>query len=295
MQLNDVLQTVDLKSMDRSISAQMQQMAVKGLEGGKVVYFPQLSFRLSTAERCFLSPDKVDPKSKNISYDIRQDRIGGSTCEGAEAQRLKLMMHRYALYSKQLMDQLFPGYATHLIQARTSFRPVEAAGRVSSYRKDDTRLHVDAFPASPVKGQRILRVFSNVNPHGKPRVWRVGEPFADVVERIAPRVRSQIPGLACLLKALRITKDIRTPYDHYMLQIHDTMKGDLKYQKEVEQIEVRFPSGCTWIVFSDQVSHAAMSGQHLFEQTFHLPVHGMQDPETSPLRVLEKHFKRKLL
>ena len=27
-------------------------------------------------------------------------------------------------------------------------------------------------------GTRLLRVFCNINPDGKPRLWRVGEPFA---------------------------------------------------------------------------------------------------------------------
>lgn len=44
-------------------------------------------------------------------------------------------------------------------------------------RADDRRLHVDAFPTRPNYGERILRVFANVNPAGVPRAWRVGEPF----------------------------------------------------------------------------------------------------------------------
>ena len=30
----------------------------------------------------------------------------------------------------------------------TFFRPAEVAGRLTTWRKDDTRLHIDAFPAS---------------------------------------------------------------------------------------------------------------------------------------------------
>jgi len=73
-----------------------------------------------------------------------------------------------------------------------------------------------------------------------------------------------------------------------MLQIHDRMKADLSYQAEVEQLAFDFPLGNTWIVFSGQVSHAAMAGQHLFEQTFYLPVTAMSDETKSPLRVLER-------
>ena len=276
-------------------SSEMKEKAIQALENGKVVFFPRLPFKMKADELRFLSPDKVDPKSKNISYDIRMDHLGGSLFDGEEALKLKEMVKRYAVHSRHLMEQLFPSYTSHAVQARTSFRPVEIAGRVSSYRKDDTLLHVDSFPANPVKGKRIIRVFANVNPDGKPRVWRIGEPFPDVVEKMAPRTTKPLPGLAFLLKLLKITKDYRTLYDHYMLQIHDTMKGDSLYQKNVKFQEVLFPPGSTWIVYTDQVSHAAMAGQHVFEQTFYLPPTAMQNVDTTPLRVLEKYFKNKLV
>jgi hypothetical protein len=66
------------------------------------------------------------------------------------------------------------------------------------------------------------------------------------------------------------------------------MKADLAYQKNAPQTEIQFPPGATWIVYTDCVSHAAMSGQHLFEQTFYLPVNAMQNPDKSPLHVLQK-------
>ena len=57
---------------------------------------------------------------------------------------------------------------------------------------------------------------------------------------------------------------------------------------------VEFPPGSTWMVFTDQVSHAAMSGQHALEQTFTLEVDGMAEPEHAPVRVLERLKGRKL-
>lgn len=290
-----VLEVFNLKSLDKPISKEMQQAAISALENGKVLFFPNFPFKLKQAEKCFLSPKKADPKSKNISYDIRTDRLGGTVCQGEEAKRLQEMMKRYAAHTRHLMFQLFPEYREYLVQARTSYRPVEASGRPSSYRKDDTRLHVDAFPATPTKGTRILRVFTNVNPHGKPRVWRLGESFPDVVSKMARKASAPLPGLAHVMKLLRITKDYRTLYDHYMLKMHDMMKGDLEYQKNVPQMEVQFPPDSTWMVYSDQVSHAAMSGQFMFTQDFNLPVHGLQNQATSPLRVLEKFLNRSLI
>ncbi len=72
-----------------------------------------------------------------------------------------------------------------------------------------------------------------------------------------------------------------------MLQLHDAMKADMDYQQRAEQIVHDFPAGSTWVCYTDQVSHAALAGQHQFEQTFKLSVAKMHDPRTSPLRVLE--------
>lgn len=288
-------ETFDICNWDGAISKETQEKAVKALEEGSVLYFPGLVYPLQQNELEFLTPEIVNPKSKNISYDIRSDRFQGSLCTGEKAEILKAMVKRYALTSRRFIENLIPHYKSTIIQAKTSFRPVEIYGRKSSYRKDDTLLHVDSFPSSPTKGERILRVFTNVHPGTKPRVWRVGEPFQDVVNKIAPRASHPIFGYAALLNLLGITKSYRTPYDHYMLEMHDIMKGDREYQKSVPQQEMLFPPGSSWMVYTDQVSHAAMSGQHVLEQTFHMPVTGLNDPETAPLRVLEKYFKRALV
>jgi hypothetical protein len=68
----------------------------------------------------------------------------------------------------------------------------------------------------------------------------------------------------------------------------------LRYQREVPQEQAEFAPGSTWICFSDQVMHAAMSGQFVFEQTFSLPVEGQDDPSRSPLRTLERMMGRRL-
>jgi hypothetical protein len=164
-----------------------------------------------------------------------------------------------------------------------------------SWRKDDTRLHIDAFPSRPNRGERILRVFSNVNPAGEDRVWRVGEPFEAMAARLLPRVRPQRPGEATLLHALRVTRTRRSEYDHLMLGLHDAAKSDLDYQRDSPQEEARFAPGTTWICFSDQVMHAAMSGQYMLEQTIHLPLDALYEPARSPLAVLQRLTGRGLV
>ena len=112
--------------------------------------------------------------------------------------------------------------------------------------------------------------------------------------RFLPRVTTTQAGSAVLLAALRITKGRRTPYDHLMLQLHDRVKADMGYQEQAPQVQLSFAPGSTWMVFTDQVLHAAMSGQYLFEQTFHLPVAAQRRPDLSPLRTLERLTGRAL-
>lgn len=232
--------------------------------------------------------------SKNISLDHPGGAPRGSSVDGAELSLLRGMVQRFAGASAVLLENLLPRYKPGLRQARTSFRPVDVAARVTSWRKDDSRLHVDAFPSSPLQGRRILRVFSNVNPHGQSRVWMLGEPFESVARRYLPSLRGPIWGAGPLLSWLGTTRGRRSAYDHYMLQLHDRMKADLEYQSKVARMVFEFRAGSTWIVFTDQVSHAAVAGQFALEQTSYVPVACMQDPSQAPLRTLERLAGREL-
>jgi hypothetical protein len=80
-----------------------------------------------------------------------------------------------------------------------------------------------------------------------------------------------------------------------MLGLHDAMKEDTRYQQEAPQARIEFVPGAVWTCFTDSVSHAAMSGQHAFEQTFYLPVGAMVSPALSPLRILEGLLSRPLV
>src|SRR5262249_45622057 len=104
-----------------------------------------------------------------------------------------------------------------------------------------------------------------------------------------------LPFSGYALALLRVTKTPRTPYDALMLQLHDRMKEDEDFQRGSPQTAFDFPAGSTWLTFTDQVSHAAMSGQYQLEQTFLLPVEAMQAPDRSPLRVLERLKQRALV
>jgi hypothetical protein len=289
----DPFHVLDAADWHHTFTHDQQAAAVRALERGQVLCFPLLACPVSPAEQRFLSPDVLDG-SKNVSYDPATGAVGGTSCVGSEKAELARLIGGFAVRTTRLLHNLLPMYRAGLRRGRTSLRPAEVAGRVTSWRKDDTRLHVDAFPSQPSRDKRLLRVFSNVNPHGRPRRWRVGEPFAAVARRFWPKLRGPLPMSGLLLRLFHVTKSTRTGYDHFMLQLHDTMKADGDYQKRAEQVVHDFPPGSTWVCYTDQVSHAALAGQHQFEQTFRLPVKRMHDADTSPLRVLERLAGRKL-
>ena len=261
--------------------------AGRALEMGDVVFLPDLRFEVEPAETLLFTP-AILGSSKNASYDPATARLGGTTAAGRDAETLRSFMRRFSDSAASLVGRLFPGYGDRIARGRASFRPAEIAGRQTTWRKDDTRLHVDAFPATPSGGRRILRVFSNVNPEGRARAWRLGDEFEAVARRFAPQLRLPLPGMGHLLALVRVTKTPRSAYDALMLQLHDAMKGDEAFQKGSPQSRVDLPSGSTWLAFTDQVSHAATSGQYQLEQTFLVPVAALERPEQSPLRVLER-------
>lgn len=283
--------TLDIDELS-TLDTSQQQLALAAIESGKVVYLPSYYYHLSTlAEENILSETILDGKHKNISYDIRSQHLGGFNKKHSNpslSQSLKTFMHDYASFSKNLVDTLLPQYSKNLQWGRTSYRPAEIKGRASSKRKDDTRVHVDSFVATPVNGLRILRVFCNINPYGEPRVWHLGEPFAKVMQRFADSLPDYNSNIAKFLKLVKVTKTLRSSYDHYQLHLHDTMKLDDDYQNTVKKNRMDFPALSTWLVFTDHVSHAALSGQFLLEQTFYLPVTAMATPELSPLKYWER-------
>lgn len=261
------------------------------LERGDVLVLPHLPFGLLESERGLLDPSYVSPKRKNISFNVDRGALRGVDEAVSEeiAASIQGLLERYHASTHSLITHLIPQYKGKLKGAVNTLRlnKVDKWGESNSFRKDDRRLHVDAFPSRPLQGQRILRIFTNVNPEGFSREWRVGEPFPQLAERLVPKIKPYSSIGAWFLNAFQITKSYRTHYDHIMLQMHDNMKMDQEYQDQGIQWDVDFRPGTTWICFSDQTPHAAMGGQYMLEQTFHLDVEDMVDPGQSPLKVLE--------
>ncbi len=292
--MTNPVSTLEIARWDTPLESAAAAAATLELERGSVLFLPRLDFALAASERRFLSPRWLEGTAKNVSYDPRRAHIAHTSATSHDRAQLVEMMARFSQHARALVTNVCPHYQDKMSYGLASFRPVETRGRETSRKKDDTRLHVDTFASRPNQGLRILRVFSNVNPDGAPRVWEIGEPFDAMAQRFARRVPPPTPGSAWLLEKLHITKGRRSPYDHIMLSLHDTAKRDDDYQRASPRTHVEFPAQSTWMVFTDRVMHSALAGQFLLEQTFYLPVPAMLDERYAPLRILENIYQRQL-
>jgi 3-deoxy-D-manno-oct-2-ulosonic acid (Kdo) hydroxylase len=289
------IEVVDLPPGQSPVVADTCYRSAQALEAGQILFLPRCGFTVPGSYQPLFSSTILHKGSKNISYSPATGKLYETTSKGRSLLLLQEMMRRFADFARKTVTRLLPIYRTGLVPARASFRPIEIEGRPMPWRKDDTRLHIDAFPSSPIQGNRILRLFCNVNPAGQTHLWRIGEPFEQTAGRFLPSIKPPFPFSSAVLMLTSTTKSRRTFYDHIMLSLQDRMKRDQRYQAEAEQVKVEFPAGSTWLAFTDQVSHATLRGQYQLEQTFLLDISRLHDQSTAPLHVLEKLAGRKLV
>jgi hypothetical protein len=206
-------------------------------------------------------------------------------------------------YSQQVIGfvrQFLAPYDGRYTLDYASFRPIEEEGRALPLHKRNDLLHVDAFPSRPTHGGRILRVFTNIHPQ-KPRVWNVGEDFPVLVDHLAKdagldrfAAAGGTGGFSRLLGKLGAPIPNRSAYDRFMLRFHDYLKENSSYQSDSAKTRIEFPPMATWLVYTDGVPHAVMSGQHALEQTFIISRGALVTPQAAPIAVLEKLCGRPL-
>ena len=266
------------------------------LEAGKILYFSTPPFDLPQSEVEFLISLKPADSllHKNISYRPESDVLRGLSDDANQA-RVHEIMRKYAAAVRTFVESFLAPYKGQFQMDYASFRPLEEEGRDLSLHKRNDLLHVDAFPSRPTRGARILRVFTNVNP-AQDRVWVVAERFPELASRFAREAglpkyagASAWSGLKRGLSRVGLPVPDRAPYDEFMLHFHDWLKENSEFQSAKEGKErVSFPPLATWLVYTDGVPHAALSGQFAMEQTFIVPVEALVAPEFAPIRVLEK-------
>jgi 3-deoxy-D-manno-oct-2-ulosonic acid (Kdo) hydroxylase len=268
------------------------------LERGQILFFPVPPFDLPPDDRGFLLGQRWTElrMHKNVSYRPGDDVLKGSSGDAATTNRLHSILKRYSEHVLAFLTKFLSPYAGKWIVDFSSFRPFEEDGRNLPLHKRNDLLHVDAFPSRPTRGGRILRVFTNVNP-AKSRVWRTTGPFEALAKQYAED--AGIRGIAESDSPLSRTVQRwgrnlgirgmgRTSYDRFMLRFHDYLKENSSFQASCAKEEHEFPPLSTWIVYTDGVAHAVMSGQYALEQTLLIPAQALVAPDLAPYRILEK-------
>lgn len=280
------------------------------LEAGNILFSPNIPFDFPKEEIDFLLRQRQGSSSsrKNISYKPQLDRISNHDTKDAEnSERLKTILRNYSERVTQYLSKILSPYAKEWKHDYASFRPFQEQGRKLRLRARNDLLHVDSFPTRPVHGSRIFRFFTNINPT-ESRKWITGQPFAELLAQFGgfkgvsfPRSMSY-SWLSRLqkkgkekLRSFGLKLPIRSPYDHFMLKMHHFLKENADFQKNCPKDHWEFPSNSCWAVFTDQVSHAALSGQYALEQTFLIPQRTLLCPEKSPASILERVSGRNLI
>lgn len=275
------------------------------LERGKILFFREPPFPFPAADREFLlAQEWTDLRMhKNVSYRPAEDVLRGISGDPAKIGRIHSIFRDYSVRVVEFATQFLAPYARRWTLDFASFRPMEEERRSLPLHKRNDLLHVDAFPSRPTRGGRILRIFTNLNPE-KPRVWNTTSDFEYLVREHAERAGllqiAESDGLVSRAvqnwgEKLGFSSFGRTPYDMFMLRFHDYLKENGDFQANCEKTRLEFPPSATWIVFTDSVAHAVLSGRFAIEQTFLIPPNALVAPQFAPYKVLEKIAGRPLV
>ncbi|MGA8224679.1 MAG: Kdo hydroxylase family protein [Candidatus Acidiferrales bacterium] len=268
------------------------------LESGQILFFREPPFHLPAEDREFLLAQQWTELRlhKNVSYRPSEDLLRGFSGDTPTVSRVHTIMRNYSAQVIEFLTKFLSPYAGKWILDYSSFRPLEEYGRDLPLHKRNDLLHVDAFPSRPTRGGRILRVFTNLNPKS-PRVWQTTDGFPVLAQKFAMDAGLQeIADDDSLFQ--RTVQDWgarlgfrgmgRTPYDMFMLRFHDYLKENSAFQQNCPKVQLEFPPLATWVVFTDSVPHAVMSGQYAIEQTFLIPPESLVAPQHAPCRILEE-------
>jgi hypothetical protein len=268
------------------------------LESGAIEYFPVCPFPLPEGEdRLFLLEQRLASRAhKNISYDPNTGRAAGfARISTAQAERVRLLLALFAQQATSWLARTLPLYARAWRLDRVSFRPEEEATRRLRLKARNDLLHVDAFPSRPTNGQRILRLFVNVN-LSEPRIWATSEPFGKLLERFGTQLglpTGQRAGWTRemgrrMLRLFQPGRPQRSLYDSFMLRFHDFLKANDEFQEHGPKRFWTFAPGSAWLVFTDVASHAALRGRFALEHSYFVAPETLALPDQSPPALLER-------
>jgi hypothetical protein len=272
--------------------------AAERLERGEVLFYPTAPFALPQGDdlEFLLRQELGSLAHKNISYNPANGKVNGFVRRDAEqVEQLRGIFARFSTAATEWLSSLLPNYREGWQLDRASFRPQEEATRRLRPKARNDLLHVDAFPGRPSRGNRILRVFANINPR-EPRIWVTSDPFAKLLKRYGEE--AGLPGRTGsrwlkqlgqnMLGLFRPHVGRRSEYDLFMLRFHDYLKMNETFQEKGPKYLRTFPPNSVWVAMTDTCSHAVLRGRYALEHSYFVSPVVLALPEESPPMLLQK-------
>ncbi len=278
------------------------------LERGSVVFFPQSPVALPAAEDLEFFRQELPKrlKLKNISFHPEVGKTRGLDSDDAEmVERVNRVLKNVSDDIAGFLGKTAPRLTNNWTVGTCSFRPMQEQGRNLSAHASNELIHVDAGAYGATHGDRILRFFINVNPVEE-RVWATKGSFPELFAEHGDQaqlghrnagpgflskgpldhLRSGLINLAALgVPVLKVLDS--SPYDRAMRKFHNYMKDTPAFQQQEKgHQEFRFPPFSAWMVYTDMVSHACLSGQHAFIHTSLVRLENCHLPEMAPINIM---------
>lgn len=274
------------------------------LERGAIVHFPECPIALASPQDLDYLRDMLPRQLsvKNVSYHPESDRTHGVRDDSLLRDRAHSMLKTHSQRVLAFLEQLIPSLIRGCTVGTSSFRPIQERGRDLKPHASNELIHIDAGAYGATDGDRILRFFVNVNPQ-EDRVWASKGTFAHLYQRYGgaagitdagPLRRGLLDkGRTGLLRAF-VAAGVKeamvvdsSPYDRVMRKFHNFMKDSPSFQSDRSDYrELRFAPFSAWMVLTDGVSHASVSGQHALVNTFLLRLEACRMPQHAPINIL---------
>ena len=260
------------------------------LEAGQVLQYTDAPFVLPNSEdlEYLRSREMPGRNSGNVIYNPADRTIEGWSGPHFEAERVARIC---ADFSENICDwlcELLPEYHGGMSAGYVGIRLQEEATHCANLAARTDLLHLDYSPMRPTSGQRVLRLYVNINPI-EPRIWVTSEGFSTLLERyercssIPQRTQDDWCSPDRSLARLWGREPVRSHYDQFMRRLSRFLKEDDAFQEFAPRRLWHFQPGEAWLLFTDGLSHAVLRGQYALEHTFYISPEVLEDFSSSPL------------
>ncbi len=300
---------VNPDAFDRLSVAMPAVALTAALESNHIVYFRHCPVPLPDEPTLHYLRSELPSRLrlKNVTYYPEAERLSGLSADAATRSRVRRVLREHLAAVSSFVCARFPHLS--LSAGKCSFRPIQERGRNLRPHASNELVHIDAGAYGATHGDRILRVFVNVNAY-EDRVWASKGDFHALLQRhgeaaglldgrgtLKPRIHENAADrvYSALIRSLARSGELArlvdsSPYDRIMRRLHNYMKDDDGFKHDLtEYEEIRFPPGSAWMTFTDSVSHASLSGQFALVTTIIVRRSSLLYPQFSPFDALAAH------